>query len=111
LESCRYVFVSGTASIGSDGASLHRDDFGRQMEQTLGSVSAVLAAAGAGLGHLCQSTLFIKRCEDAPRLEGAGRQADLCDVPTVQTRANVCREELLFELDGTAVVGRTDGRR
>jgi enamine deaminase RidA (YjgF/YER057c/UK114 family) len=111
LESCRLVFVSGTASIGCDGASLHRGDFGRQMEQTLESVAAVLAAAGAGLGHLCQSTLFIKRVEDAARLEGAGWPAGLSDVPTVRTRANVCREELLFELDGTAVVERTDATR
>jgi enamine deaminase RidA (YjgF/YER057c/UK114 family) len=111
LESCRYVFVSGTASIGSDGASLHHGDFGRQMEQTLGSVSAVLAAADAGLGHLCQTTLFIKRSEDAARLEGVGREAGLSDVATVRTRADVCREELLFELDGTAAVEQTDGRR
>jgi len=104
LERCRYVFVSGTASIGSNGDSLHHGDFELQMGKTLENVTAVLAAAGAQPSHLCQATAFLKRAEDAACYETSGRRAGWSQIPAVRTRADVCRDELLFELDGTAIV-------
>ncbi len=100
----RYAFVSGTASIDERGESQHHRQFARQMETTLASVEAVLAAAGATLGDLSQATAFLKHAEDVDTYRRVARDAGLSATPTVCTRADVCREELLFELDGTAVL-------
>jgi len=100
----RYVFVSGTASIDHRGESQHHGDFVRQMETTLHSVEAVLAAAGATLGDLSQATAFLKHAEDVETYERVARSVGLTATPTVCATADVCREELLFELDGTALM-------
>jgi enamine deaminase RidA (YjgF/YER057c/UK114 family) len=103
-ESCRYVFVSGTASIDDNGASVHFGDFERQTEQTIDTVSSLLAAAGAGLDDVCQATSFIKRTSDVPSYEKIINRRGLGDLPVICTIGDVCRSELLFELDATAIL-------
>jgi len=100
----RYVFVSGTASIDEQGATIHVGDFEAQTRRTIENVVALLASAKASLRDLRQATAFLKRASDAPahaRLVGA---TGLGDVPIVTTVADVCRDDLLYELDATAVV-------
>jgi enamine deaminase RidA (YjgF/YER057c/UK114 family) len=103
-ESCRYVFVSGTASIDDHGASVHFGDFERQTEQTIDTVSSLLAAAGAGLDDICQATSFIKHRSDVPSYEKIVDRLGLGNLPVICTIGDVCRSELLFELDATAIL-------
>jgi len=104
LGACRYIFVSGTASIDDRGATVHVGDFDAQMEQTLGAMSAVLEDAGAGLGDLEQATSFLKNPEHRRSYERLMRRAGLSELPALTTVADVCRDDLLFEMDATAVV-------
>ncbi|MEK9146523.1 MAG: RidA family protein, partial [Elusimicrobiota bacterium] len=104
LDGRRLVHVSGTASIGSDGESLHRGDAAAQSRETLDAVSAVLGTEGAGLGDIAMSTLF---CKDRAAYEAwrtmiasAGRP----EFPMIAVLADVCRPELLVELEALAVV-------
>jgi enamine deaminase RidA (YjgF/YER057c/UK114 family) len=103
-ESCRYVFVSGTASIDDHGASVHFGDFERQAEQTIDTVASLLAAAGAGLDDICQGTSFVKHKCDVPSYERIIDRRGLGELPVICTIGDVCRPELLFELDATAVL-------
>lgn len=98
-----YVLVSGTASIDNAGISIHLGDFERQTIQTLETIEALLNQGGAGWGDVCQATAFIKRPEDVPVYQRLIRERGLQDLPIVCTIADVCREELLFELDCTAI--------
>lgn len=100
----RYVFVSGTAAIDGRGASVHTGDFEGQVLHTLDAVAALLEAAGARLCDIGQATAFLKRASDATRFERLVRRCGIEAVPLVTTIADVCRPELLFELDATAVV-------
>ncbi len=104
LESARYVFVSGTASIDEHGVSVHAGDFEAQTLHTLRAVRSLLAAGGAELADIQQATAFIKRREDLPAFRRIAEQEGLASLPVVTTVADVCRDELLFELDATAVV-------
>lgn len=99
----RYVLVSGTASIDNAGVSIHVGDFERQTLQTLDTIEALLNQGGAVWGDVCQATAFIKRPEDVPVYQRLMRERGLQDLPVVCTIADVCREELLFELDATAI--------
>jgi enamine deaminase RidA (YjgF/YER057c/UK114 family) len=99
----RYVFVSGTASIDDHGASVHEGDFESQTRRTFETVEALLAGAGAGPTQVRQATAFVKHPSDARAYERLAEGVGL-PVPAVAMVADVCRPELLFELDATAVV-------
>jgi enamine deaminase RidA (YjgF/YER057c/UK114 family) len=104
LGDCRYFFVSGTASIDDHGRTVHVGDFVAQTEHTLAAVSALLDSAGAALTDVRQATAFLKNPGDQRSFEGIADRAGLSGVPMVTTVADVCRKDLLFEIDATAVV-------
>lgn len=104
LGEARHVLVSGTAAIDDRGASVHTGDFERQVGHTLEAVEALLGGAGARLSDVCQATAFLKRPADAPAWERLVARSGIAGVPIVTTVADVCREDLLFEIDATAVV-------
>jgi enamine deaminase RidA (YjgF/YER057c/UK114 family) len=107
LENDRYVFVSGTASIDERGASVHIGDFKAQTRCTLAVVSNLLASAGATLHDIRQATAFIKSAEDVAAYQRIIEDEGLTMLPIICTIADVCRDELLFELDATAVISRS----
>jgi enamine deaminase RidA (YjgF/YER057c/UK114 family) len=110
LGDCRYFFVSGTASIDDHGATVHVGDFEAQTKHTLAAVSALLEGAGAALPDVRQATAFLKNPIDLRSFERIADRAGLSGVPMVTTVADVCRDDLLFEIDATAVVPlRRDG--
>ncbi|MBL8731190.1 MAG: hypothetical protein JNN13_02340 [Planctomycetes bacterium] len=98
----RTVHVSGTASIGGDGHSRHAGDAMAQYLETLVDVGAVLAEAGMTLADIVQATLFCKTpavhaaCVEAHALLG------LPPLPMLAVHADVCRRELLVELEAVA---------
>jgi enamine deaminase RidA (YjgF/YER057c/UK114 family) len=67
-------------------------------------MDAVLQDAGATLGDIEQATSFIKDPADLPTYERTMEGAGLAELPALATVADVCRDELLFEIDATAVV-------
>ena len=105
----RYVVVSGTASIDDQGETIHVGDFVRQTEVTMDMVEALLVQGGAGLENVVQATAFIKRPEDVGTFQRIINELGLEDLPIVCTIADVCRDDLLFELDATAVLPATPG--
>ncbi|MBN2327097.1 MAG: hypothetical protein JXR73_08070 [Candidatus Omnitrophica bacterium] len=103
-DRCQYVFVSGTASIDEHGRSVHEGDFERQTIRTLENVEALLDAAGAKMSDVCQATSFVKRPEDVDSYRAIAKRMGVEALPAVCTLADVCRDELLYELDATAVI-------
>jgi enamine deaminase RidA (YjgF/YER057c/UK114 family) len=107
----RYVFVSGTASIDDRGESVHQGDFETQTLYTLDAVRALLQGTGASLADVQQATAFIKNPCDGRAFERIVERAGLAELPLVTTVADVCRSELLFEIDAAAVLPVREGRR
>jgi enamine deaminase RidA (YjgF/YER057c/UK114 family) len=103
---CRLVLVSGTASIDEAGASVHLGDTAAQIEQTLKVIQALVREEGAEWENLCEGTVFLKRPEDLPVFLETAKRMGLSDLPTVNVVADVCRDELLFELDAAFAVER-----
>jgi enamine deaminase RidA (YjgF/YER057c/UK114 family) len=104
LGDARYVFVSGTASIDDRGATVHAGDFETQTRFTIEAVEALLEGAGAGLRDVAQATAFLKNPCDARAFERVIERSSLDGAPLVTTVADVCRNDLLFEIDAVAVV-------
>ncbi len=95
--------VSGTAAIDEHGQSLFPGDVAKQISHTLDSVEALLTSCGARLEDICAATAFVKRPRDAVRFWEIAAHRRLESVPVVCVVADLCRDELLFELDAEVV--------
>ena len=99
------IQVSGTAAVDEKGMSLHPGDVRAQIGSCFDRIEALLTPVGAGLADICAATVFVKRPEDATAFWQMAADRGLGDFPGVCVVADICREELLFELDAEAAVG------
>ena len=100
------VQVSGTAAIDERGKSLFPGDCRAQIFRTFDIIEALIAPAGASLKDICQATVFLKRAQDLPVYRQAAAERGLADLPAVCVVADVCRDDLLFEVDATVEFAR-----
>ena len=63
-----FIFVSGQGPIDIDTGEPFLGDIGRQTEMTLDNVAAVLEDAGAGLGDVVKTTVFLTDINDFGRM-------------------------------------------
>jgi len=98
------IQVSGTAAIDEHGKSLYPGDIRSQIDCTFDKIESLLGQEGACLSDICAATVFVKRSEYTDVFRRMAADRGLADFPAVCVVADVCREELLFEIDGEAVV-------
>jgi enamine deaminase RidA (YjgF/YER057c/UK114 family) len=98
------VLISGTAAIDGHGSSVHVGELERQARTTVAAVQALLAGVGAGLDAIAQATVYIKPAVAPTDLAALLGRIGLAAVPLLAVHADVCRAELLFEMDATALV-------
>ena len=98
------IHVSGTAAIDEHGRSLHPGNLGGQITATLDKIEALLAQEKAGLQDFVAATILIQRREDAPAVWKMMAHRGLQAFPAVCVVADLCREELLFEIDGEVAI-------
>lgn len=96
---CINILVSGTAAIDDEGKSLYPGDAYAQINKTLEIVNALIENEGANIKDICKATAFLKRPEDVPVYQKVMEEHRLKDLPAVCVVADICRDELLFELD------------
>ena len=104
LEERKTVFISGTASIDAEGRTMHLDDPGCQCLETLQAVAAVLEDQGGSLEDICTAAIFFKDQETYQAYQRLVRQLCLPQFPTICVRADVCRPELLCEIEPVAFI-------
>ena len=109
------IWVSGTASI-VQSKTLHVGDARKQTEQTIDNIECLIApdnlaqhgapGAGAKLSDLAKVRVYVKRSEDYPICREVC-QRRLGNVPAIYSIADVCRSDLLVEIEGVAFAKRT----
>jgi chorismate lyase/3-hydroxybenzoate synthase len=105
------VFVSGTASIVGH-RSVFPGDPGRQAEEAMRNVEAVLDTAGVpGMGgslgaRLGSLRVYVRFPEQTEAVRRAILASTGTAVPTACLQAEICREELLVEIEATALAPR-----
>ncbi len=112
-KSC-LIFVSGTASI-TDSESRYIDDPEEQTNLTLDNIAALIDGSNlerhgirgfqCGLENMESVRVYVKRPKEFERIREVCRKR-FGDVPILYTIADVCRPELLVEIEGIAVSNR-----
>jgi enamine deaminase RidA (YjgF/YER057c/UK114 family) len=103
------IQVSGTAAIDARGRSLYPGDARAQIDCTFDKIAALIGPEGAGLTDIAAACVFVKHPGDARVYYEAAAARGLEDLPGVVMVADVCRPELLFEIDAEVVI--EPGRR
>ncbi len=99
------LHISGTASVGSDGATKHVGDRDAQVVETLLGIAALLEPRGARLRDICAGTLFYKDLETLDTYRRVSELLEIVELPLVPVMADVCRPDLLVEIEAIAGVG------
>ena len=104
------TWISGTASI-VNAATVHPGDAARQTEQTLDNIEKLIAPenfarhgwadAGASLRDLAKVRVYVKRPEDYETCRAVCERR-LGAIPAIYALADVCRPDLLVEIEGVA---------
>ncbi len=106
------VYVSGTAAVVGE-KSAARQDVASQTRTTLANIAVLTGDINlrrAGLrrppaaGGLSFLRAYVKRAADIPRVRKVCEEA-LGPIPALYVQADICREELLVEIEGALVVG------
>jgi enamine deaminase RidA (YjgF/YER057c/UK114 family) len=101
------LFISGTAAIDKAGSSIHIGNFQRQMEFTLNVVKAILDTVNANYANIAQSVIYLKRHGDfSTCMRILDEHKFPVDRTIFQLDVDVCREDLLFEIELTAVIAK-----
>ncbi len=110
-HSCyRELYVSGTASIEPGGLTIHVGDIEKQIQLSLDVMEAILAKEGLGWADVSRAIAYFKhKAEHLPVFHRIAQERHLPDFPLVCFQADVCRHDLLFEIeaDAMAVLSRS----
>jgi len=98
----RRLFISGTASIAPGGETLWQGEIHRQVDLTMKVVEALLRSRGFSFADLTRSTAYFKNPSDVSVFTDWCAQYDLSLLPVVAARCDLCRDNLLFELEAEA---------
>jgi len=93
------IQVSGTAAIDEQGLSLYPGDVQGQIDCTFDKIAALIGQDGASLQDIAAACVFVKQPEYAPVYYERAAARGLETLPAIVMVADVCREELLFEID------------
>lgn len=99
----RSVLVSGTASIDRDGNTAHAGDVDAQVALTLEVVGAILQSRAMRFSDVTRANAYFKHRGDAGALSKYGSRCGLPVARVVVSHNDICRDELLFEIEVDAV--------
>jgi hypothetical protein len=96
----RRLYVSGTASIGSNGLEIvHQGDVDAQVARTVEVITAIIESRGLSWDDATRAIAYFKHAKDVNCWESNRVQLGLPDLPVLVVQNDVCFSELLFELE------------
>lgn len=112
-----FLWISGTASVDEDGATIHKGDFRAQCWRTWRNITELLKSEGATWQDIVRTTCYLRDIErDYQDFNEVRthffRMQGLDPLPaSTGIQARLCREDLLVEIEAIAIVdkGSVDG--
>jgi 2-iminobutanoate/2-iminopropanoate deaminase len=109
LGAITVLLISGTASIGANGETLHVGEFRAQTRRTFANITALLAAEGATWKDIVRTTCYLRDIDRDYAAFNEERTAfyqeqGLDPLPaSTGIEAKLCRPELLVEIEAIAM--------
>ncbi len=109
LGNVSILLISGTASIGANGETLHVGDFRAQTRRTFLNITGLLEAEGASWKDIVRTTCYLRDIDRDYAEFNQERTAffheqELDPLPaSTGIQAKLCRPELLVEIEAIAV--------
>lgn len=100
----RRLLVSGTASIDAAGKTARLGDARGQMELTVDVAEALLQSRRMEWADVTRAIAYVKAGKDADLWRRYAEGRGLGDLPAVVVENDICRDDLLFELELDAIV-------
>jgi enamine deaminase RidA (YjgF/YER057c/UK114 family) len=98
----RRLFISGTASIEPGGKTAWVGDVRQQVRLTMDVVAAILRSRRFAFSDLARGTAYFRRPADVSVWTEWLAANHLSHLPIVPAQCDVCRDDLLFELEAEA---------
>jgi enamine deaminase RidA (YjgF/YER057c/UK114 family) len=92
------LYISGTASIDKTGKTIFTGDTRAQLEFTMQVVKAILNETNMDWHDTVSSTIYFKNRQDFGLFDNYCLQQEI-KLPHIKIQADVCRDDLLFELE------------
>lgn len=99
------LYISGTASIDQDGPTLHVGDVDAQIACTMEIVHAILTSRGMDWKDIVRGVAYLKNKQDFARFTAYCSANGIPDMPVGLVQNDVCRDDLLFEIEADAIKG------
>ncbi len=106
MPGLRRLYISGTASIEPGGLTAHVGDVRKQIELTMAVVNGILESRGMGWGDICRAVAYLRNMDSAPEFASYCADHGLPAFPCAVAHADICRDDLLFELEADAMTTR-----
>jgi enamine deaminase RidA (YjgF/YER057c/UK114 family) len=103
LPTHRTLYISGTASIDGEGRSVYLGDARRQIEYTVAVVDEILCSRGMDWGDISRGIAYFKNRDDVALFKTCCMEKGIERFPLSISHADVCRDDLLFELEVDAI--------
>jgi enamine deaminase RidA (YjgF/YER057c/UK114 family) len=97
------LHISGTASINQKGKTIYLHDEQGQITETLINIGALLETKKAYLKDIVLTAAYCKNRRTYTTFKDVTKYLGLDEIPFVPVYADVCRDDLLFEIDAIAV--------
>jgi enamine deaminase RidA (YjgF/YER057c/UK114 family) len=101
----RRLFISGTASIAHGGKTLWTGDIRQQVGQTMEVVGGILQSRGCTFADLTRATAYFRHPADTRVFAEWLAANQLRTMPVISAQCDICRDNLLFELEAEAAQG------
>jgi 2-iminobutanoate/2-iminopropanoate deaminase len=116
IADVKVLLVSGTASVGEDGETIHVGDFRAQCWRTYRNISTLLESAGMTWHDIVRTTCYLRDIERDYKDFNEVRTAffgwlGLDPLPaSTGIQARLCRDDLLIEIEAIAIARRETER-
>lgn len=100
----RRLLISGTASIFPDGRSAWQDNAQKQVSFTMEVIAAILQSRGMTFTDITRATAYFQNPTVKPYFDAWCAERELKAMPVVPVWCDICRSDLLFELELDASV-------
>ena len=105
-EDHRRVYISGTASIAPEGHTVFIDDIEGQIARTMEVIGAILESRGMAWKDVCRGIAYFKDPRTLGLYPKYCEAQGISDLPLAQVKDDICRDDLLFEVELDAIVAK-----